>query len=304
MSNLDRRLPSLHALKAFEAAARLGAFNRAADELGLSPTAVSHHIRGLEAELGTELFVRSTRRISLTDDGKLLADICSRSFGSLGDAVEILRRGENRRSVAIALGPLLASRWLTPRLNRFWETFPEIDLRILHTSLRVDPKAIAADIYLAWGEGWWPDLQARPFLALSGMPVASPDYLKRHDRPKIAEDLLEHFLIHQRSRTGWQQWLAPHGIELPMNSGGTTIEDANVVVRTALSGQGIALGWLPLIENEVASGELVPLFEAQPAAPLGYHLVKSPDADTNANVRKIMQWLSDEAASPLVVKKG
>lgn len=293
---MKHHLPSLHALRAFESAARLGAFNKAADELGLSATAISHHVRGLEADLGTRLFVRNTRKISLTDDGRLLAKVCKGSFQSLEDVIRTLRTEGVRTSITIALGPLLASRWLTPRLSRFWEQFPDVDLQILHTSLRVDPKAISADIYLAWGDGQWTDLDASPFLTVSMVPVASPEYLQMHDRPQKVEQLLEHPLIHQRSRSGWDQWLTHHNLDLPHEGGGIVIEDANVVVRTALSGQGIALGWLPLIEDEIASGKLVPLFDSQPAKPLGYHLIKPTDRHTNPKILEVVKWLVEESA--------
>ncbi len=292
---MKHHLPSLHALRAFESAARLGAFNRAADELGLSATAISHHIRGLEAELGTRLFVRNTRKIALTDNGLLLANVSKGSFQSLADVIETLRNRGSRSSVSIALGPLLASRWLSPRLEQFWERFPDIDLQVMHTSLRVDPKAISADIYLAWGDGQWADLEASPFLMVSMVPVASQVYFNKHGQPQKIEQLFTHQLIHQRSRSGWDLWLADHQLKLPPDTGGIVIEDANVVVRTAISGQGIALGWLPLIEDEIASGKLVPLFGKKSAKPLGYHLIKPKVRNANPNISEVVKWLIDES---------
>lgn len=289
------RLPSIHALRAFEAAARLGAFNKAAEELGLSATAISHHIRGLETDLGIKLFVRSTRKINLTDDGRLLANVCTESFQSLGEVVETLRNNKGRRSVIIALGPLLASRWLTPRLDRFWEKFPDIDLQMLHTSLRVDPKAISADIYLAWGDGRWSALGASPFLKVSMVPVASPEYFEKYGRPQKIHQMFTHHLIHQRSKSGWNEWLAHHDLKLPPHAGGIVIEDANVVVRTAISGKGIALGWLPLVEDEIASGKLVPFFGIQPSKSLGYHLIKAPGRNPKPEIEQVVKWLNEES---------
>lgn len=294
---MKQRLPSLHALRAFESAARLGAFNKAADELGLSATAISHHIRGLEVELGTRLFVRNTRKITLTDDGMRMADVCKGSFQALRDVIGDLRNRRGRSTVTIALGPLLASRWLTPRLNLFWEKFPGIDLNLLHTSLQVDPNAITADIYLAWGDGNWANLESRPFLAVSMLPVASRDYLKNHARLQRVEQLLDHNLIHQRDKSGWEHWLAGHNVKLPSDTGGMVIEDANVVLRTAMSGQGIALGWLPLVEDEISAGKLVPLFSDQRQRLLGYHLIKPPNRQAKPEIAEVEEWLIGESTT-------
>ena len=288
-------LPTLHGLRAFEAAARLGAFNKAADELNVTATAISHHIRSLEESLGTSLFLRNTRRIVLTADGRKLHEACGPAFEALKDAVASIKRQNARQTITIALGPLLASRWLTPRLNRFWNAFSTIDLQLVHTPLRVDPQAISADIYLVWGEGDWPGLDSVPFLVTHGVPVASPDYLDAQGRPHTAEQLLEHPLIHQRSTEGWRRWLAAHAVKLPEEPGGIVIEDANVVLRSAISAQGIALGWLPLIETEISAGRLVPLFPPRSFSPLGYHLITSPKRDASGMAAKVVEWLLEEA---------
>ena len=177
------RRPKTHftpALRAFDAAARLGAFNKAAVALHITPTAVSHHIRALEDELGVKLFVRHTRKIALTPEGVRLAKACAASFSGLQDAVKELRKDQVRPMVRIALGPLLASRWLMPRLPQFWETFPEIDLNLLHSSQRIDPRTVEAEIYLVWGENAWPGMETYPLLKVDAVPVASPRFLKQN----------------------------------------------------------------------------------------------------------------------------
>lgn len=150
---MSSALPSLHALRAFEAAARLGAFNRAAAELNVSPTAISHHIRTLETDMGTALFVRAARGISLTEAGEKLARSCIDAFGVLDKAVAAARTSSDRLIVSVAFGPILAARWLSPLLSDFWSAFPDVDLRLVHTPTRIDPTKIEADIVSAWGEG-------------------------------------------------------------------------------------------------------------------------------------------------------
>lgn len=129
---------------------------------------------------------------------------------------------------------------------------------------------------------------------MSKVPVASQEYLTKHGQPQEVEQLLTHHLIHQRSKSGWEQWLSDYDVNLPSDAGGVVIEDANVVVRTAISGQGIALGWLPLIEDEIASGKLVQLFEKQPGIPLCYHLIKSSHGSANP-MAEMVKWLIGES---------
>jgi len=289
------RLPSLHALRAFEAAARLGGFNKAAKELGVSPTAISHHIRGLEAALGVALFTRQTRKVRLTEAGERLAKVCSAAFENLANAVAELLPAKGRRSVTIALGPFLASRWLAPRLPRFWEAFPGIDLRLVHTPDRAAPETVDADIFLAWGTGDWPGVISCPLLRVAATPVASPGLIEQLGRPERLACVTRFPLIHQRDRSAWSEWLATAGVADTGILGGVVIEDANVVLRSVLDGQGIALGWLPLIDDEIASGRLVRLFDACLPGPRAYHLIRSPASRPDKIVGDVADWLIREA---------
>lgn len=289
------RLPSLHALRAFEAAARLGGFNKAAKELNVSPTAISHHVRGLEADLGAALFTRQSRKVGLTEAGERLADACTAAFGGLAGAVAELRPAEGRRSVTIALGPFLASRWLAPRLPQFWKAFPGIDLRLAHTPVRVSPDTVDADIFLAWGEDNWPGMISHPLLRVTAVPVASPGLIEQLGRPEHAAAVTGFPLIHQRDRSAWSEWLAAAGVAVAGSLEGVVIEDANVVLRSALGGQGIALGWLPLIDEEIAFGRLIRLFEPGPPGPRAYHLIRSPASPSDEMVGNVVEWLIREA---------
>lgn len=288
---MRNELPSLHGLRAFDAAARLGAFNAAADELNVTPTAISHHIRALEDELGVKLFTRHTRKVELTAEGARLARVCAEAFSGLQDAVNELRMDRARKMVRIALGPLIASRWLMPRLPQFWEKFPDVDLNLLHSSKRINPRTIEADIYLVWGAENWPGMKTFPLLKVEAVPVASPKLLEETGPPNDAADLLRFPLIHQRNEMGWRDWLTNAGVDVVDPLGGMVIEDANVVQSAVLKGQGIALGWLPLIQHDVADGSLKTLFTNHVSKSQSYYLMVSDSNLKKKSISNIVDWL-------------
>lgn len=290
------RLPSLHALRAFEAAARLGGFKQAATELHVTPTAISHHIRGLEGELGFKLFTRQTRKVRLTDEGRQLAQACANAFGQLGDTIKVLREGENRYSVRLAMGPFVASRWLTPRLTKFWRAFPNVDLQLLHTPVRFDPSTIDADLVIAWEEGTWPGWQTRPLLEVSAIPVASPELVSRYGMPQCAEDLLRFPLIHQRNKVEWQDWFLQNQVADALDLAGVVIEDANVVLSSACEGQGVALGWLPFLEPEIREGRLLRLSEVGLDNARTYYLLERSTPQQSDVPHQVSVWLQQEAS--------
>ena len=289
------KLPSLHALRAFEAAARHQAFNRAADELNISPTAVSHHIRGLESELGVALFNRGVRTVTLTGAGQQLSKECTKAFDTLIHVTHDLRQTNKRRTVRIALGPYFASRWLAPRLAKFWQAFPQTDLQFVHSPLQILPRLNKADLFIAWGKGDWPGFNAEKLLSVSTVPVASPTIWEQLNPYPNPEALLQYPLLHQRDYSGWRDWFETHGISLNTSVSGTVIEDANVVLRSAMDSQGIALGWLPLVSEDIQAGRLKALYSPQLETSRAYYLLKAENEKNNTITEQIYAWMLDEA---------
>lgn len=290
-------LPSLPALRAFEAAARLGSFQEAANAIGVSPTAISHHIRGLEASLDVQLFTRQVRQVHLTNEGERLAHDVSPAFRILENAMKSITNQRKKAKVRIALGPSFATRWLLPRFAEFCAQFPDVDLELLQTSLLVSPQNFEADIFITWGDGVFPGMIAEPLMNVITVPVASPALIERLGHPANPAGLLEYPLIHQRDTLGWNAWFSSAGVHVETPLYGPIIEDTNVVLQAAIAGQGIVMGWIPLINEELKSGALVQLFDATLNEHRAYHLVRRENGPRVDEVKSICEWLINESTA-------
>jgi len=277
----------LSSLKAFEAAARNMSFKLAADELHVTATAISHQVKSLEQQLDCRLFIRRTRQVQLTDEGQELFTALKRAFDEVD---EVARRVKSRRSrdvVTLGLGPIIGTRWLAPRLGDFWNQHRDIDLRLHHTNFPMQHSSDQFDLAIAWGDGHWPGMEAIPFINIEVTPVLAPT-LKQ---PVSAQDLLAYPLIHERDRQGWQQWLRAAGVERVDDDIGTVVDDANLVLQTALDGQGVALGILPFIESDLANGHLLRPFELAIDPGKAYYLIHRKSSLDKGAVNSVKNWL-------------
>ncbi|MFY0622557.1 MAG: LysR family transcriptional regulator [Pelagimonas sp.] len=284
-------LPSLPALRAFDAVSRLGSFRAASEDLHVSPTAISHHIRGLEAQLEISLFVRTGRQVTLTGEGLRLAEEVTKAFRILERAVADVSTKSSQTTIRIAMGPSFATRWMLPRLSAFHEAFPDVDLELVQTPLLVSPQNVDADIFITWGDGYWPDMISDKLVGVFAAPVASPVLLKRLGYPKTPDQLLDFPLIHQRDTVGWNSWFSHHNVNAIGQLSGPLIEDTNVVLQAALSGQGVVMGWRPLIDNELDSGALVQMFGAVRSDIRAYYLVRRKSHVMQNTISTISEWL-------------
>lgn len=282
---------SLTALRAFETAARHLSFKLAANELNLSATAISHQVRSLERTLGHALFYRQVRRVTLTAEGEELMRTLSPAFQSIHAAVDKLQQQTGRHTVTLGAGPIFGSRWLAPRLGLFWQQNPDIDLRIHHSPLPVHQQMARYDIAVAWGLNDWQSLQSDPLLRIQVTPVYAPEAIK--DGMEITEpgDLLELPLLHYRDHSGWRQWLGMMGVPLPDKLPGIIFEDANVQLQAALEGQGIIMGLLPLIADEISVGRLIRPWQ-QAVEPIeSYYLLYQQNSLNRDPVARVRNWL-------------
>lgn len=284
-------LPSLPALRAFDAVSRLGSFRAASEELHVSPTAISHHIRGLEAQLKIALFTRTGRQVALTADGLRLADEVTKAFRILERAISDVSAQSSQTKVRIAMGPSFATRWMLPRLSAFRDSFPEVDLELVQTPLLVSPQNVDADIFITWGDGHWPDMIANKLVGVLASPVASPALLERLGQPETPSQLLNYPLIHQRDTVGWKAWFTHHNVTHSGILPGPLIEDTNVVLQAALSGQGVVMGWRPLIDSELSHGALIQLFGAVRSDVRAYYLVRRKSNVMQKTISAISDWL-------------
>ena len=267
---MNLRLPSLTALRMFEAAARHGSFTKAAAALHVTQAAVSHQLRALEEQLGITLFQRSTRRLTLTPAGLRLLPAVSDAFETLGRAVADIGRGE--RLLAITTTPSFGARWLAPRLGRFAAANPDIDLSVRHSTTVLDLAREGLDFAIRWGKGQWPGVTAELIGPSAITLVASPAYAKRL-RLKQPADVARAALLHEETREDWMEWLLVAGLDRALAHRGIVFDDENAMIQAALDGQGVALVARSLAEADIKAGRLVSPFDLTFAEGYGYYLV-------------------------------
>ncbi len=286
-------LPSLSALRAFEAAGRLGSFTRAAEELKVTQAAVSHQVRSLEAQLDMPLFRRTTRKLELTPAGARLLPAASSAFAQLIAAIAELRRGDSQ--IAVTTTPGFGVHWLSPRLGRFSSRHPDWDLTIRHTRDLLDLEQEGLDAGLRWGSGAWPGLAAELVTASPLVPVASPDLLRAH-QVKAPRDLAGITLLHDEDSSEWIEWLVSAGLDPQLAQNGLIIDDGNALIQAALEGQGMALLSRELIVDALADGSLVQPLSRTLAEDHGYYLVYPPSRRGEPKLEALRAFLLEEGA--------
>jgi LysR family transcriptional regulator, glycine cleavage system transcriptional activator len=292
-----RRLPPLAGLRAFEAAARHLSFKRAAAELHVTPTAISHQVRQLEAVIDTPLFERRVRQVTLTAEGLALLPVLRDGFDAFARAIDGLRSRSRRAVVTLSATPAFAAKWLVPRLAQFRELRPDIDLTLLATLDVVDLKVGAADLALRYGRGPYPGLVAEPLTIDRFAPVMSPRL-----RIKKPADLKSATLLHsvwQRNDPNnptWRQWLKIAGIEGVDAKAGLKFSDEAHAIQATVAGNGIALHSLLLVSEELKTGTLrVPFGPEIDGFTL--HMVHDADRPVTEAVAAVQAWLRGQFAA-------
>jgi len=287
------RLP-LTALRTFECAARRLSFKDAAEELHVSATTVSNQIRELEREWNCILFIRKTRQVVLTDAGRSLAVVISRAFGDIRSEVEAYA-ALPRKTVTLAVGPILGTRWLTPRLSAFYRLHPRLTLTIMPGPRITSVDTLNSSIAIDWGTGDWKGLESRHIMNVTYQPVMSPELLKSLAPLRKPEDLAQLTIIHQNDRSEWFNWFRLAGVPAQDFARETTIHDSNVVTQAAIEGLGVALGVFPLIQGEVDAGRLVCPFDIKLSPTRSYHILTRPGARNDRDIRTVCEWIESEA---------
>lgn len=288
---MARQLPPLNSLKSFEAAGRLLSFTAAARELNVTQAAISHQVKVIEEYLGVALFNRYPRRLTLTEQGKVLLPEVIEAFDRVSQAIDTLNREQYSKDISVRLAPSFAAKWLSPRLKYFWLQYPEIDLRLYHANNPVDFDREEIDIAVTYGKGDWGGVVADKLLSLDFFPVCSPAFLT-NDKPLNDIDNLRYYaLLHDANYECWQDWLALAGIDNIDARRGTIIDDTNVLIQAALDGQGIALGSTTFVDDLLESGRLVRPFELTLVNDTAYYVVCPQRHLLNPAVRAFKEWL-------------
>lgn len=292
-------LPPLNALRAFEVAARHLSFRKAAEELHVTPAAISQQIRLLEDRLDCRLFHRLTRSISLTKEGVRLAPAITEAFGHITVAVAELRRGVAGGPLTVSVLPSFAVKWLIPRLARFRERHPEIDVRIAAEDRISDFVTDDVDIAVRFGSGNYPGFYSNGFLTDEVFPVCSPALLPDARRLQSLEELVRLPLLHDRvTGTGedWTSWLGNNGFQGRVPPGGMTFSQQDMVLQAAIASQGVALTRTHLVIDDLEAGRLVRPVPHAVQAESAYYLVCPQVALEMPKVVAFRDWVLDEAA--------
>ncbi|QHE94895.1 transcriptional regulator GcvA [Pandoraea fibrosis] len=288
------RLPSLNALRAFEAASRHLNFRLAAEELGVTQGAVAQQIRGLEAALDMKLFERHPRALTLTENGRRYAGGVRRAFEMLAEATQALRPAPLRLTISVT--PTLASKWLIPRLPAFLETHPDIDLRILATDRLSHFQADAVDLAVRYGKPpFGSGLAVDLLFEEVQVAVASPQTIAALGHPGETGSLRGHALLHD-AHNAWPQFLELAMPQAPMSvAKNVRFNQTALAIDAAVAGQGLALAHTDFIVADVAAGRLIRLFDTELRTGAGFYIV-SPRRTRHAGpIADVREWLLREA---------
>jgi LysR family transcriptional regulator, glycine cleavage system transcriptional activator len=286
-------LPSLNGLRAFEAAARHLSFTRAADELSVTQTAISHQIRRLEEQLGKRLFVRSSRMLRLTRDAEDYLPAIRTAFDDLRRATVRLQRPDREGLLTVSTTASLATKWLVTRVASFQDAHPGIEVRITTSTHLVDFQREEVDLAVRYGRGNWAGLKTQWLLAEDISPVCSPALLKGPKPLRKPEDLVHHTLLHTTvARDDWQLWLTAAGLPLSLAlRRGLSFDQSFMALQAATDGLGVALSSSSLVDADIAAGRLVRPFDLVLPADAGYYIVAPEETADTKKIALFRDWL-------------
>jgi LysR family glycine cleavage system transcriptional activator len=297
---MQGHLPALGALRAFEAAARLNSFSKAAEELHVTPSAISHQIHALEADLGVSLFHRRNRQVELTASGKLLVPGLSEAFAGIRTAVHRMRAHNETGALTITASPSFVAKWLVLRLHRFQERFPAVDVRISTSDEIVDLTTGDFDLAIRYGTGRYPGLDVELLMRNEVFPACSPRLLESGPPLRTPDDLTQHALIHDTAvdrdplAPTWAMWLKAAGVKAPPTTAGLTFNNGHMALDAAIAGHGIVLAYSTIAAADLAAGRLVRLFSLALPDLFAYYVVTAPGARDRPKVRAFRDWLREE----------
>ena len=297
---MQTNLPPLNALRAFEASARHRSFSRAAEELNVTPAAISHQIKGLEEFLQARLFRRAKGTLMLTDAGQRLLPGVRRGFAAFRDAMENFGLRHQSGQINVAVTPSFGASWLIPRLEHFNAAHRDIDIRISTTMEIIDYERDNVDIGVRYGMGDYPGLIVEKLLDSAATPVCSPSLLKGPHKLDDPEDLANFTLLHDDSPLlgetdpDWAMWLMAAGAPQVDASHGLRFDSASSCMNAAVEGVGVALGRTALIDKDIAEGRLIRLFELSLPSNFGYHVAYPKQSRNKPRVMIFRDWLFQE----------
>jgi LysR family glycine cleavage system transcriptional activator len=286
-------LPPLETLRVFEVACRHGSYSEAARELHVTHSAVSQRIRQLEEDLGLTLFERQGNRMVPTSSGLRLQAGVKSAFSELGAALSSIETRRTDAEITVSLLPVMAARWLVPRLPRFKARFPRINLHVKTGQSLANFKSDGVDIAIRFGTGDWKGLRAIKLLDEEFFPVCSPS-LNEGRLPKDPASMLSQPLLIDRNLS-WRAWFRSAGLKLDREIAGTSFTDTNALMEAAITGQGIALGRLSFTRSDILAGKLVRLSEHGLHVSYCHYAVYPISSESDPALVAFRDWLIEEA---------
>ncbi|MFJ2480752.1 transcriptional regulator GcvA [Pseudomonas sp. NPDC087598] len=288
------RLPSLNGLRAFESAARHMSFTKAAEELNVTQTAISHQIRRLEEELGVSLFLRLKDGLALTESGQDYLPGVRSAFHELRYSTEQLLASRNKPVLTISTLVSVASKWLLSRLPAFQQAFPDIEVRVSASTELVDFRHGGIDAAIRYGRGDWKGLRADFLMSDEIFPVCSPALLNGTKALSTPADLINHTMLQVSGMTAddWNLWLRAEGqpprlAEAPR----LTFDLAMMAVQAAIDGQGVCIGRSTYVDDDLRAGRLLVPFDLRLQDDLGFYLVTPHETADSKKIVALRTWL-------------
>ncbi len=298
-----KQIPPLNALRVFEAAARHLSFTKAADELHVTPGAVSQQIKALEDFLQIPVFRRHKRTLLLTDEAQASLPILREGFDKLTEAAQILAKKADAGRLTVSVAPSFASKWLVPRLDKFQELHPEIDVWVSADMNVVDFAVDDVDVAIRYGAGAYVGLITEHLMAEKIVPVCSPQLLTGDNPLRKPEDLKHHTLLHEASTEKdpgcptWPMWLKAAGVCHKEGERGLKFNQSSLVIEAAVAGKGVALAKSALALADLEAARLVIPFDLTTPTEFSYYVVHPPSKSNSATVRAFKDWVLAEAAT-------
>lgn len=278
-----KTIPSLAALRAFEATARLESLSGAAAELNVTHAAISQHLRTLEAEFGCALMERVGRGVQLSDQGRLLSQALADGFGTIADGVKQLRDAQTKRPLVVCVTPSFAESWLMPRLGGFWQKHPDIQLSVQPGFSLVDLKRDGVDVAIRYGKGQWGDLKSKKLVSAAFIACAVPAL-----RPDDPADIPKAQWFFEPARAEFRVWAESQGL-VTADTPWTAMETNQLILSAVRAGYGFGVQNKALIQDDLAAGRLVSVCDDFPSD-LGYYVVTRDGFETPA-AKTFIKWL-------------
>jgi LysR family glycine cleavage system transcriptional activator len=289
----------LNALRAFEATARHLSVKNAAEELCVTPGAVSQMLKALELHLGVKLFQRVNRGIFLTDAGQDYLPPIRNAFRQIAEATRRVAVSADSGLLTVSVTPFFATAWLVPRLKGFQDAHPDIDLRVQTSNALVDFARDGVDVAVRHGVGRYPGLRAEHVVAVEVIPVAAPSLVAERGRPAAPADLTRWPLVHDADRQGWHLWFQAQGVEEIGPPRGASFDDSGLLLKAVLTGQGAGLLPAAMLASELADGRLVKLADVALLDDFAYYLVYPNGSEQRPKVAAFRAWILSAASRPL-----